>query len=138
MGSIFVVIVVLLLKSFSTGLSSITPSQQMTLPEVEKADDVADALKVEISERAILVGDRRVMSLDQFTPAQARLDAEGGYEELTEALKSEKSKGDVFVERPKLVVLADEKAPYEIMKRVFASTAESGFTSVKLLVVTRE
>ena len=53
MADIFTILLVFLLKSFSTGVTNITPSGNMVLPEAHKVDALVETLKVEISAIAV-------------------------------------------------------------------------------------
>lgn len=136
MASIFVVILVFLLKTLSTDVAAVTPTQDLMLPEVKDAPDVADALKLEISSNSILVDDRSVLKLDEFKFDSRDLDDLGGLKEVSKAISEEKKKhaaGD-STERT-VVIIADQKTPYSTMKRVIASTSSQGFMNLKLMVV---
>jgi hypothetical protein len=49
MADIFTILLVFLLKSYSTGALDIAPSKGMKLPEVQLATGSVEALKVEVS-----------------------------------------------------------------------------------------
>jgi len=65
MADIFTIILVFLLKSFSTGISNLTPNE-IVLPEGTNGDEVTEMLKIEIGPKSILVDDKAVTKLEQF------------------------------------------------------------------------
>ena len=52
---------------------------------------------------------------------------------VNEALEREKS---LARGKSKILILADQHAPYETVKPVIASTATAGFSNLKLVVIT--
>ncbi len=136
MASIFVVILVFLLKSLSTNVAAVTPTQDLTLPEVKQAPDVADALKLEISADTILVDDHSVLKLDHFQFDSRDLDETGGLKAVSKAIAAEKKNHENSESSERsVVIIADQKTPYATMKRVIASTSSQGYMNLKLMVV---
>jgi len=133
MASIFTVILVILLKSYSPAVSSISPTENVKLPEVTSGLQVPDGLKIEVSATAIVVGDKRVMKLEDFAVLEPGTTAEL-FRPMLEALKAERAK--VTGDSSRAVVLADESAPYELVRKVLAASLQSGFSDVRVLVAT--
>ena len=133
MASIFTVILVILLKSFSQGVTNFTPSETMTLPELVQGTEVPDGLKIEVSENGITVGDRRVLRLTKF---QIAVTEGRPLAPVAEALKIEAA-GRKGTATTRAVVLADEHAPYDLMRRVLSTALAAGFRDLKLMVVTK-
>lgn len=133
MASIFTVILVILLKSYSPGVSSITPSENVTLPEVTSGVPVPDGLKIEVSSAAIVVGEKRVLRLRDFAVLEEGTTAQL-FQPVLDALKRERAK--VKTDSARAVVLADENAPYELVRKVLAASLQSGFGDVRVLVAT--
>jgi biopolymer transport protein ExbD len=134
MADIFTILLVFLLKSFSTGASSLAPSDNLTLPEAQKSGAVVDTLKLEISRGTILLDDKQVATLNQFQFDPAELQANDLPRALGEAFARQRQK-DTLEQHPKMLVLADQGTPYGTLRRVLASASASGFEDFKLVVV---
>lgn len=145
MADIFTILLVFLLKSFATGAVNAAPSSSTQLPQAQAGEASIEALKVEVSEKAVLVEGEPVSVLSQY-----RFDAKdtqdgSAAQSLSKALDRErqrqlliaKSNSDVKVDA-KILVMADQRTPYETIKRVLASAAMSGYTDFKLAVVKEE
>jgi biopolymer transport protein ExbD len=137
MADIFTILLVFLLKSFSTGASNITPASTLNLPETKKADPIADTLKVEISSKTILMDERPVMGLKQFQFEPLDLETDGTPRALNDALSRQRKK-NTLQKYPQMLILADQSTPYSTLKRVLASASNSGFVDYKLVVVVDE
>src|SRR3954463_3961026 len=64
MVDMFVILLVFLLKSYSTSPVQITPSDKLTLPVSTSTKDPVDVLKLVVSKAGIFVDDRKVVELD--------------------------------------------------------------------------
>jgi biopolymer transport protein ExbD len=142
LADIFVIILVFLLKSYATGAVSLSPAKGLLLPEAHASEATVEALKVEISETSIQVEGQPVTDLKAFKFAAGDLQANGSSKSLTQVLERQrqrqlliaKSNSDVKVD-PKILVIADQRAPYQTIKSVLASAAIHGYTDFKLAVV---
>jgi biopolymer transport protein ExbD len=142
MADIFMILLVFLLKGYATGAVNLTPAKGLLLPEAQAQVATVEALKVEISEEAVLVEGLPTTPLQKFQYAPAELAGNGTLKTLGTALKKErdrqiliaKSNSDVKVD-PKIMIVADQRAPYSLIKSVLASAAVNGYTDFKLAVV---
>ena len=142
MADIFMILLVFLLKGYSTGMS-ITPTAGLLLPEAHAEKQIVEALKVEVSEKAVQVEGNTVTTLNAFQFARNELRKNGTVSSLSAALEKErkrqlliaKANSDVKID-PKIVVIADQRTPYGTIKSVLASAAVNGYTDFKLVVVT--
>ena len=142
MADIFIIILVFLLKSFSSGAMSLNPSQGTRLPAADGQDIAVEALKLEISETLVQVEGKPAANLAGFKFEGADLQANGSSKSLNQVLELERkrqlliaqSNPDVKVDA-KVIVMADERAPYSTVKAVLASAALNGYTDFKLAVV---
>ena len=145
MADIFTIILVFLLKSFSTSSANVAPSAGLTLPSTLEAEEVVEAVRVEISEKAILVENQNVSTLEAFRVDHADMDQNGSVKSLNVSLSTEKQRQtlisqanpDVKLDQ-KLLVIADKKVPYLTLKAVLASASVSGYTDFKLVVAKKE
>jgi biopolymer transport protein ExbD len=145
LADIFVIILVFLLKSYATGAVNLSPAKGLMLPEAHASEASVEALKVEISETSIQVEGQPVTDLKAFKFAAGDLVANGSSKTLTTVLERQrqrqlliaKSNSDVKVD-PKILVIADQRVPYQTIKSVLASAAIHGYTDFKLAVVKGE
>jgi biopolymer transport protein ExbD len=156
MADIFTVLLVFLLKTFSTGLSTLTPNRSILLPEAQAKDVVVDALKLEVSADAVILDDQRITTLNTYRFEGADLESDGTPRSLNTALIRERAKkplktklrgkaqpvvAETAPEDPnaalatKILVLADKKTPYATLKTVLDTAANHGFADFKLVVV---
>src|SRR4051794_32019324 len=67
MADIFTILLVFLLKSYSTSMTTIAPVAKTQLPEATvKGSEIRDTLKMEVSRDAILVDERAIVRLQRF------------------------------------------------------------------------
>jgi biopolymer transport protein ExbD len=159
MADIFIIILVFLLKSYSTSLSNISPSKEMLLPEAMAKDEMQEALKIEISASAITIDDKPVVTLNNYAFTKqdsaklttvlmqersklSKVVKMGDYtpKKKETAPKDPKAKGN---EPPKtkedndstILVMADKETPFQTIKTVLTSAAQTGFVDLKLVVV---
>ncbi|HUP58296.1 MAG TPA: biopolymer transporter ExbD [Bdellovibrionota bacterium] len=145
MADILVILLVFLLKSFSTGISNITPAADLMLPEVALSkDEVTEGVKLEISPGAILVDGKPAAQLSGFNFEVTDTESNGTSRSLNTMLISERDRiqmetkveaGQPAPEAPKILVMADQKTPYRTIKSVMNSAANAGFGDFKLIVV---
>lgn len=150
MADIFTILLLFLLKSFSVGLTTITPAGDITLPETQANDEMAETLKVEISKDVILVDDKPVTTLTNYRLESNDVEANYTPRSLNSTLIKEKNLRKKAVqdkppeEREKalaasklLMILADQKTPYITIKSVLTSASNAGFSDFKLVVVNK-
>lgn len=150
MADIFTILLLFLLKSFSVGLTTITPAGDIKLPETQANDEMAETLKVEISKDVILVDDKPVTTLANYRLESNDVEANYTPRSLNSTLIKEKNIRKKSVqdkppeERAKalaasklLMILADQKTPYITIKSVLTSASNAGFSDFKLVVVNK-
>lgn len=141
MADIFTILLVFLLKSSSSGAVSINPTQGLLLPQANSSQPAPEALKLEVSEKGILIEEKSVAQLKnfEFDPADIRKDGVSSHldQHLEMARKRQsviaKANSDVQVDG-KILVIADSRTPYKTLKTVLASAAIHGYTDFKLVV----
>lgn len=142
MADIFMILLVFLLKSYASGSIEITPSPGIQLPSAKTEDVTNDALKIEISEGSVLVESKPVAEIDKFLFKSSDLLDSGASRSLSKALEIERKRqslistanSDVKTDA-RVIVLADQRAPYATIKAVLASAAVNGYTDFKLAVI---
>src|SRR3954470_12768903 len=65
MVDMFVILLVFLLKTYSTSPVNITPKEGMRLPESTSLTEPIDVVKLMVSEDGVFVEDKKVMTLEQ-------------------------------------------------------------------------
>jgi biopolymer transport protein ExbD len=142
MADIFMILLVFLLKGYATSAVNLTPAAGLLLPEAQAQTAAVEALKLEISETAVLVEGTPATALKGFQYESKELQTNGTLRSLNDALKKQRDRqlqiakvnSDVKVD-PKIMVVADQRAPYQLIKSVLASAAVNGYTDFKLAVV---
>lgn len=145
MADIFTIILVFLLKSFSTGSINITPASGTSLPVAHSPASAIEALKLEVSGNAILLESKPILTLNNFRFPAGDIQANQTSRALGTALERERkrqmliaaSNPSVKVDA-KIIVVADQKTPYATLKHVLASAAVQGYTDFKLAVIQPE
>lgn len=138
MADVFTILLVFLLKTFSTGLSNITPSNDVILPMARSEDGIVDALKIEITPSSILVDDKPVTTMKAFRPESSDIEGDGSPRSLNIALGGERKRQPANQppeERSPVLVLADQDAPFVTIRSVMTAAQHSGFSRFKLVVV---
>ena len=142
MADIFTIILVFLLKSYSTGMVNVQPTAGTTLPQAAGAEAEFNALKVEISKTGVLVEGTPVTLLKEFEADKAEVQNNGTFKSLNTALEKERKRQLLIAQKntdvkvdARVVVIADQHAPYSTIKSVLASAAVNGYTDFKLAVI---
>ncbi len=134
------ILLVFLLKNYSTSLTTVTPSALMALPEqkTNNSATIKDTLKIEIANDVVLVDQRAVIKLANFEFPETDQGNFGVSESVSRALKAQRQLTPTANTDSTLIVMADERAPYSTIKRVIASAAQAGFVDLQLVVIEPE
>jgi biopolymer transport protein ExbD len=150
MADIFTILLVFLLKSYSVSAMNVSVGKDLHLPTARGGNEQVEALKVEISESSVSVEGQVVVQLKNYEPSLSELNRDGSLKAVEQVLESEKQKqrsvasamGTQKEERDepnrKLLIIADKKVPYKLMKRVLSSASNQDFTDFKLVVVSED
>lgn len=141
MADIFVVILVFLLKGYSTSVMNITPSAGLSLPSAFAEEQNIEALKVEIAETGVSIEGKPAVALTHYDFNSVDRLPNGALKPLAAAFETErkrqliiaKSNSDVEIDA-RVMVIADQHVPYVTIKAVLASAAVHGYTDFKLVV----
>jgi biopolymer transport protein ExbD len=142
MADIFIILLVFLLKSYSTSALAVTPSKDLALPQAAAGEQSVEALKIQVSENSVEVEGNLAANLTHFEFDSKDLQQGGASQGLTAALEKERkrqiliaqSNTDVKIDS-KVIIIADQHAPYSTLKTVLSSAALQGYTDFKLAVV---
>src|SRR3954471_17869601 len=91
MADIFTILLVFLLKSYATSAIDVVPSRGMLIPSAQADEAAVEALKVEVSEKAVSVEGKPVTDLYGFALDKQDLQPNGASKSLSEALSKERS-----------------------------------------------
>lgn len=143
MVDMFVILLVFLLKSYSTSPVNITPKDGLRIPESTSTTDPVDVVKLIVSEDGIFVEEKKVLALEKGKISQENLDKADPsflrslFEALDERAKLAKdiSKvNDSFEFDGKVLMQADRNLPYELLQKVMYTSMMAGYADVKLAV----
>lgn len=140
MADIFMILLVFLLKNYSTSLTNLAPSSGVTLPEVSisSKNTPKESLKIEVGPDAVVVDQALAVKLKNFEfPADEIADSMGS-PTIARLMKQQRELRPTPNMDSSVVVMADQRAPYSTIKRVIASVAGAGFVDLQLVVVDPE
>lgn len=143
MADIFTIILVFLLKTISSGMSNITPTQAMSLPSVtaDSKNTMKEALVLEVGQTAVLVDQKPVVKLENFGFANEDAFTKSILEALLSQRLNVKKREPASLEAqndPNLLVMADELTPYSTLKAIMSAAATAGYVDLQLVVLKPE
>ena len=143
MVDMFVILLVFLLKSYSTSAVNITPDDKLRLPASSSTKDPVEALKLVVSKVGIFVDDKKVVSLQDGRIEATDIDATDTnfIRSLYTALDAQASKSKSIAKANetvefdgKVVMQADRDLPYELLRKVMYTSMMAGYADVKIAV----
>ena len=145
MVDMFVILLVFLLKSYSTSPVQVNPSKDLRLPQAVNAEEInEEPVMMFVSQKGIYIGEKKIVDLDQGALLKGDLDKEdekfvkGLFEELTtqaEKTRSIASRNNTVKFDGKILMQADQGVPYELLKKIFYTSSLAGYTDLKFAVV---
>ena len=139
MADIFMILLVFLLKSYSTTLTTVSPSRDTKLPVAASSGEMMkDTLKLEVASDGILVDQKPVVRLKNFEFAPSEIQPSGNSEALFKVLYAERKRLPEPNQDSNLLILADENTPYSTIRPILASAASAGFVDLQLVVVQKD
>lgn len=147
MVDMFVIILVFLIKSYSTSPINVAPTKDMTLPISTVESDPVDVVKLMVSKSGIFLEQKKVMDLENGTPMKQDLDSNDPlflsalFKELDGKAKLAKdiSKvNDTLEFDGKILMQADKDLPYSLLQKVMYTSMLAGYSDVKLAVVAKD
>lgn len=148
MVDMFVIILVFLLKSYTTSPVNITPGPDMTLPISTSYQDPEDVLKVLVSKKGVFVEDKQVVAFNEKGEFAARdIDSADAsfiptlFKELDEKAKSTQDiakVNDTVEFDGRVLMQADKDLPYAMLQKVMYTSMLAGYANVKLAVASRD
>lgn len=147
MVDMFVILLVFLLKSYSTSAVNIAPSADLKLPVSSSHMDPEDVLKMVVSQKGVFVEDKPVITFKNGTFVKTDLDPNDSsfipalFKELDEKAKatSDLAKLNETVEFDgRVLVQADREMPYSLLQKVMYTSMLAGYANVKLAVAAKD
>lgn len=146
MVDMFVILLVFLLKSYSTSPVQINPSKDLILPESNASTDPVDVVKMVVAKNGIFIEDRKIMELNGGELKAEDTDKTDAqfikklFDELdAEAKKTRKiaSMNDTVEFDGKILMQADRDLPYAILQKVMYTSMLAGYADMKLAVASK-
>ena len=147
MVDMFTILIVFLLKSFSTSSVNITPFKGMKLPYSSSYTTPVEALKLIVSVDGIYVDDKMIVKIDagKVMPGEISKTDPDFIQTLFEELDkhAEKSK-DIAKENKdhkfegKIVMQADSRLDYGVLRKVMYTSSMAGYADMKLATMSLE
>jgi len=143
MVDMFVILLVFLLKSYSTSPVNITPKEGLRIPESSATTDPVDVVKMIVAQDAVFVEEKKILDLDKGRVPKAMIEANDPsfirllYEALDQRAKLAKDiakANDSFEFDGKVLLQADRDLPYEVLQKIMYTSMMAGYGEVKLAV----
>ena len=144
MMDMMTIILVFLLKSFSSSASTITFDPNLQGPKSTTQLKMKLAVNVTVTKKVILVEGDAIAPINQgkVDPTVKR-DGENGYyitplvEVLDKHAKRERKVADLTGQKfdAQLLVIADQTTPYRLLTEIFYSCGQAGYQNYRLLVL---
>ncbi len=147
MVDMFVILLVFLLKSYSTSPVNVTPSDDLKLPVSTSAKHPVEALKLVVSANGIFVEDKRIVEMENGVLATSAVDEKDTqfiralYTELDEQAKKTRtiaSQNSEIEFDGKVVMQAERSLPYDLLRKVMYTSMMAGYSDVKIAVMLKE
>ena len=147
MVDMFTIILVFLLKSYSTSAVQITPADGLKLPASTSTAEPVEALKLVVSKEGVYVGDEKIVTFQEGKPQHTDIDKSDSkfITPLYKALDAEAEKSKTIAKineamkfDGKIVVQADQSLPYSVLKKVMYTSMLAGYADVKMAVIAME
>lgn len=144
MVDMFTIMIVFLLKSYSTSAVHITPHDGLKLPTSTAYTDPVEALRLVVSMDGIYVDDEKVVELENGEIKKVDLDSNDSdfIRTLYEALDKQAVKTRTIAEKNetvefdgKVVMQADSRLNYALLKKVMYTSSLAGYADLKLATI---
>ncbi len=139
MMDMFTIILIFLLKTYSTHGQLINPSQDLTLPSSKTEHLPELGLDVTVSSDWILVNEKPIVRMQDVMNLEGYIIPELEeelYVYAREAEKMETMYGAKF--SGKVTIQGDKNLPYQLLIKVLATCGQSNYPNMRLVVYTEE
>lgn len=147
MVDMFTIMIVFLLKSYSTSAVHITPQKGLKLPQSSSYTQPVEALKLIVSLDGIYIEDKQIIPLKQGELNKLDVDSNdpdfirGLYEVLDKQAEKSKSIAEENTEHAfegKVVMQADSRLNYKLLKKVMYTSSMAGYADLRLATISVE
>jgi len=139
MMDMFTIILVFLLKSYSSEGQLITPAQGLEIPNSKTELTTKPSLEIKVSENEIAVGEVVVAQVKDVIDEKSMI-----IQGLADKLKSEKESAVLVAESQgreftgELVIQGDKKMPYKLLTKVMYTCGQAGYSKQNFVVYKSE
>jgi biopolymer transport protein ExbD len=135
MMDMFTIILVFLLKIYSTQGQLVNPSQDLTLPVSRTEHPPEHGLDVTVSREYILVNGRQIESMRNITDDNVFIIPRLREELLLYAREAEKMQELYNIPfSGKVTIQGDKRIPYTVLMKIMATCGQSRFPNMRLIV----
>ena len=143
MVDMFVILLVFLLKSYSTSPVNITPKEGLRIPESSATADPVDVVKLIVAEDGVFVEEKKVMELEKGRIPASQKDPNDpsflralftALDERAKLAQSISKVNDSFEFDGKVLMQADRELSYEVLQKIMYTSMMAGYSDVKLAV----
>jgi biopolymer transport protein ExbD len=143
MIDMFTILLVFLLKSYSTSSVTVQSSQTMRLPASTSVEQPVEALKLMVSETGIFVDDKLIVPIEKGVIAKNVLDSKDDkfitllYQTLTNEAQKTKDiskKNESVAFDGKIIFQGDKALSYKLLQKVMYTSSLAGYTDFKFAV----
>jgi biopolymer transport protein ExbD len=147
MIDMFTIILVFLLKSYSSSAVNVETSQTMRLPSSTSTEQAVEALKLMVSENGIFVDDKLVVSVSKGGIDKASLDPKDAkfipllYQSLLEQAQKTKNiskQNETVAFDGKVIFQGDQGLSYQVLRKVMYTASLAGYTDFKFAVASSQ
>ncbi len=143
MVDMFVILLVFLLKTYSTSPVNITPKEGLSLPESSALTDPIDVVKLIVAQDGVFVEDKKVLELTDGKVPKELMDQNDpsflkalfvALDERARLAKGISEVNDSFEFDGKVLLQADRQLSYQTLQKVMYTSMMAGYSDVKLAV----
>ena len=140
MADIFTILLVFLLKGVASDAIQITPANATTLPAGIHSQSIAEtSLQIEITKSDLLVEKEKIISLNDL---EKQIQKDEIIPILTQRLEKERERHKFISQKNEsvkisnqVIVLADQNAPFSMIKPILKTLAAQGYSEVKFAAI---
>ncbi len=144
MVDMFTILIVFLLKSYSTSPVNVTPHKGLNLPLSSSQSDPVEAVRLVVSSDGVYIEDEKVINFVDGHFRKEDLDrtdisfVRPLYDSLNKLAEKSKwiaEKNDSHVFEGKIVMQADSKLSFDVLKKVMYTSSMAGYADLKLATI---
>ncbi len=146
MLDILMAILFFLLKNYSTAVSDFSMGKDISLPQSSSMTPPTQALQLVVTQKAIILDDKELLSMDNGDVPRAELYRDGiTIVKLAQALKEQKDRS-MFIQQHNdshsftgtIVMQADKNLRFNVLKKVIYTAGITDFVNLKLAVLKKD